>query len=134
MMRLHHGALVSSSEAHADKFYGGILKLRKIKSASLSRDLAAKIFDLDLECQFILYGSEDMAIEVFVTDRITDKAPTLIHLCLEVEDREEFAETCRENGLEVNLIPRGETQLCFVRDFDGNIFEIKQQRKGEMET
>jgi catechol 2,3-dioxygenase-like lactoylglutathione lyase family enzyme len=127
-MRLHHGALVSSSEAHADKFYGDILKLRKIKFAKLSRDLASKIFDLDLECQFILYGNEDLAIEVFVTDRIADKAATLIHLCLEVEDREKFVETCRKNGLEVNLIPRGDAQLCFVRDFDGNLFEIKQQR------
>jgi hypothetical protein len=44
-----------------------------------------------------------------------------------VQDREALIGACRAEGAEVLLIPRGESQLCFVRDFDGNLFEIKPQ-------
>ena len=125
-MRLHHAALVSSSEANADKFYEDILKLGKIKTYVLKSNLALRIFDIDVECPLILYGNEDFAIEIFVTNQIPDKKAPLSHLCLEVEDREKFLTSCRSNGLEINLVPRGDSQICFVRDLDGNLFEIKQ--------
>ena len=124
-MRLHHASLVSSSEANADKFYEGILKLRKIKTSILKNNLALRIFDMDVECPLILYGNEDFAIEVFVTNQIPDKKAPFSHLCLEVEDREKFLTSCRSAGLAVNLVPRGDSQICFVQDFDGNLFEIK---------
>ncbi len=125
-MRLHHAALVSSSEAHADKFYEDILKLRKIKTYVLKSDLALKIFEIDAECSLILYGNENFAIEVFVPGRVPSKKEPFTHLCLEVNDREEFLGTCRSAGLEINIVPRGDSRLCFVRDFDVNLFEIKQ--------
>lgn len=124
-MRLHHASLVSSSEANADKFYEGILKLRKIKTSILKNNLALRIFDMDVECPLILYGNEDFAIEVFVTNQIPDKKAPFSHLCLEVEDREKFLTSCRSTGLAINLVPRADSQICFVQDFDGNLFEIK---------
>jgi catechol 2,3-dioxygenase-like lactoylglutathione lyase family enzyme len=125
MMRLHHAALISSSEANADKFYEGILELRKIKTSLLTNNLAVEIFNMDVKCPLILYGNQDFAIEVFVTNQIPDKKAPFTHLCLEVEDREKFLTRCRSNGLEVNLIAKGDSQICFVQDFDGNLFEIK---------
>jgi catechol 2,3-dioxygenase-like lactoylglutathione lyase family enzyme len=125
MMRLHHTSLICSSKANADKFYEGILELKKIKTSILKSDLALRIFDIDVECPLILYGNEDFAIEVFVTDQIPDKKVPFTHLCLEVEDKENFLINCRSNGLKVNLVPRGDAQICFVQDFDGNLFEIK---------
>ena len=124
-MRLHHAALVSSSEANADKFYEDTLKLRKIKTSLLKNDLSLKIFEIDVECPMILYGNEDFAIEVFVTDRILNEELPPRHLCLEVEDRGKFLESCRSNGIEINLVSKGDSQICFVQDFDGNLFEIK---------
>ena len=96
-MRLHHAALVSSSEANADKFYEGILKLKKIKTSLLKGDLSLRIFAIHVECPMILYGNEDFVIEVFVTDRIPNEKLSLRHLCLEVEEREKFLERCRSN-------------------------------------
>ena len=124
-MELHHVALVSSSEANADRFYEGILKLRKIKTVRLKKDLAQKIFGIEIECPLILYGNEDLAIEVFVTEQVPSQKTPLIHLCLKIEDRESFVAACRSAGLTVNLIPRGDRDMCFVQDFDGNLFEIK---------
>ncbi len=126
-MRLHHAALVSSSETNADKFYEDVLKLKKIKTTVLKRELALSIFKIDAECSLLLYGNDNFAIEVFVPNRIPFNKEPFRHLCLEVEDREEFLARCRSAGLDINLVPRGDTQICFVQDLDGNLFEVKQK-------
>ncbi len=48
-----------------------------------------------------------------------------IHLCLEMDDKEHCALKCEACGLEVRRVRRGEDRLIFVKDFDGNLFEIK---------
>ena len=125
-MRLHHAALVSSSEDHADRFYQDILKLSKIKASMLKRDLSLSLFEIDAECSMILYGNEDLAIEVFVLNQGPSKKEPFTHLCLEVGDREEFLSRCRSGGLKIKLVPKGDSEVCFIQDFDGNMFEIKQ--------
>lgn len=125
-MRLHHAAVVCRSRDNADRFYGGILGLQQIKTASLDPKLAEQIFGIARECQFMLYGSEQLTVEIFITDMDDQKSPSFEHLCIEVANRDQFAETCETQGLEVRRIPRGDTQLIFVKDYDGNFFEIKE--------
>lgn len=124
-MNLNHVALVARSQEHADRFYEGILKLKKIKVSRLSSDLARQIFGLDLECPFVLYGNDQFGFEIFITDQIAVGSTAVSHVCLHIGDREAFITACRSAGVEVLLIPRGDSQLCFVRDLDGNLFEIK---------
>jgi len=124
-MKLHHVALSSRSRDNADRFYKDILKLEEIKTSRLTRDLSMDIFGLDLECELILYGNDDFAIEVFVADRLSPPRPSIAHICVQAQDREAFLDECRSVGLKVRLIPRGDWKICFVEDFDGNLFEIK---------
>ena len=59
-MKLDHMALVCSSIENADKFYEGVLELKKIKSGTLDRAFAENnFFDISQECEMILYGNED---------------------------------------------------------------------------
>jgi len=124
-MKLHHVAVVASSQENADRFYQEILKLKKFKTSRLTSELAVKIFGFALECPFVLYGNEQLCFEVFVTDQIPARRMSVNHACLQVEDREAFMAACRSAGVRILLIPRGESQLCFVEDFDRNLFEIK---------
>jgi len=125
-MKLHHVAVVCSSLKNADRFYGEILGLQQIKTSVLNRELAEKIFDADLECQFILYENENFTIEVFIIPAAQQKITPIAHLCLEVDNKEKFAKNCQANGLVVKKIPRGNSLLIFVKDYDGNLFEIKE--------
>lgn len=125
-MRLHHAALISSTEANADQFYGQILQLKKLKTSYLTRELARGLFETDLECPFILYGNDACTIEIFVTDRFPDRQAPVTHLCLEVSDRKQFLRTCETYGVRITRVSKGESQVCFIQDFDGNRFEIKQ--------
>jgi catechol 2,3-dioxygenase-like lactoylglutathione lyase family enzyme len=126
-MRLHHIGLVCSSREKADRFYEGILGLEKIKISELTEDLAAQIFHIPQRCLMIFYIGQGLAIEVFVPEEPSGNKAPFVHICLEVEDRERFLGKCHDNGLEVSRIPRGDTWLAFVADYDGNLFEIKQR-------
>jgi catechol 2,3-dioxygenase-like lactoylglutathione lyase family enzyme len=125
-MKLHHAAVVCRSSDNADRFYGSILGLQLIKTATLEPMMAEQIFGIAHECQFMLFGNEQLTVEIFITDTDDKKSPSFEHLCLEVTNRDQFAETCETQGLEVKRIPRGDTQLIFVKDYDGNLFEIKE--------
>ena len=124
-MKLHHGAVGASSEKKADMFFSDLLGLQRIKASSLNQELAERIFHIDADCGLLLYGNEDFSVEVIVSDPLPVQERTFSHLCLEVVDRDSFIERCREKGLEINLVPKGEALLCFIKDFDGNLYEIK---------
>ena len=123
--------MVCRSQENADRFYGGILGLRKIKSFTLSKDLTGQIFEIPRECQIILYGNDNFAAEVFVAHPAPGKVTSLVHLCLEVEDREGFLGKCQAMGLTVKRVPKGDSLLTFVHDYDGNLFEIKEAPRKE---
>ncbi|MEJ2587605.1 MAG: hypothetical protein P8165_08485 [Deltaproteobacteria bacterium] len=124
-MKCHHAAVVAASEANADRFYQGVLRLKKLKISFLTRDLAKSLFDMDLECPFILYGNAHMAIEVFITEQFQANLIPLQHICLKVEDKETFLETCEAQGVTVTRVPKGDSEVTFIQDYDGNRFEIK---------
>ena len=125
-MKLHHVAVVCKSEELADRFYGGILGLKRIKTSHLQKELSKRIFDIVGECQLILYGNEMLSIEAFVSGQAQNKPASFEHICLEVEDREGLLSMCREAGLKVKEITKGDSLVTFTADFDGNLFEIKE--------
>lgn len=125
-MRLHHAAVAARTEENADAFFQGILGLSKIKASTLNSDLAFNIFGIQADCRLLLYGNEDLTVEVIVSDPLPEQHKTFTHLCLQVEDREAFMERCRSAGLVTRLVPKGETLLCFIMDLDGNLYEIKE--------
>jgi catechol 2,3-dioxygenase-like lactoylglutathione lyase family enzyme len=128
-MRLNHVAVVCSSEKSADDFYQDILGLRRIKSSVLSQDLARQIFGIDRECQMLVYGNDRFIAEVFVAADPAGRGASFEHVCLEVEDVEEFVKRCEARGVTVNRVPKGARLLTFVKDYDGNLFEIKELAK-----
>ena len=126
-MKLHHVAVVCRSQENADRFYNKILGLPKIKASLLSEDLAEAIFHVAQRCTVITYGNENMVIEVFVPETSAENRAPFVHLCLEVEDKEQFARKCRDLALTVNRIQKGDSLLVFVSDYDGNLFEVKER-------
>jgi catechol 2,3-dioxygenase-like lactoylglutathione lyase family enzyme len=125
-MRLHHVAVICNSQENADRFYGNILGLRKIKATLLSEDFADAIFHIAQKCAVVLYGNENMVIEVFVPESPAENKASFVHLCLEVENRQEFARKCQNNNLTVNRVEKADSLLIFVSDYDGNLFEVKE--------
>jgi catechol 2,3-dioxygenase-like lactoylglutathione lyase family enzyme len=128
-MKLNHVALVCSSEENANDFYGGILGLERMRTSVLPRDLAQRIFGIDRECQMLVYGNDGFTAEVFVGADLPRGEARFEHICLEVEDIEAFVAECAAQQVSVNRVLKGERLLTFVKDFDGNLFEIKELPK-----
>jgi catechol 2,3-dioxygenase-like lactoylglutathione lyase family enzyme len=125
-MKLHHVAVVCASQENADRFYGEGLGLEKIKTQTLGTNLSEQIFGISSECGMILYGRKDLAIEVFIPLEAPKKPRPFGHLCLAVKDRDALLDRCGAAGLAVKKIPKGNSLVVFVEDFDGNLFEVKE--------
>ena len=126
-MLLRHAGLTSSSEDNADKFYRDLLGLNKSEPKTLPADLSKAIFNLDAELQMINYIDENIHFEIFIADQSSTSPSPIEHLCLDVDDLTGFIEQCRRMQVEVALIPKGDKTLTFIKDFDGNLFEVTQK-------
>jgi len=126
-MLLRHAGLTCSSEENSDKFYKNLLGLKKSEPKILPSGLSKAIFNLDAELQMINYVDDNIHFEIFIANQFNTPQDRIDHLCLEVDDLAGFIEQCRRMSVEVTLIPKGQNTLTFIKDFDGNIFEIKQK-------
>ena len=124
-MQLKHVALTSSSEKNADTFYADLLGLTKSEPKVLPLDLSRAIFNLDSKLVMINYQDEQVHFEIFVTPSRGKNSPKIAHTCLEVDNSKVFLEKCRSLNLDIAQIPKGAKMLTFIKDFDGNLFEIK---------
>ncbi len=125
-MKIHHVALVCSSEKSSDRFYMELLGLEKSGPKILSTELVRAIFNVESKMAVINYVGEKVRFEIFIAD--PGNAPDAIpipHVCLEVKSIDELIERCRTMGFEVILAPKGDRILTFILDHDRNLFEIK---------
>jgi catechol 2,3-dioxygenase-like lactoylglutathione lyase family enzyme len=126
-MLLKHIGLVCSSEKNSDNFYKNILGLKKMHSRAVPRTLAQQIFNLDVEYTIINYANDKIHFEIFVDAQKCFDNQKVEHVCIEVDNLQRFLNKCRDMGVEILQIPRGPAFLTFIRDYDGNLFEIKAQ-------
>jgi len=125
-MHLRHAGLTCSTEDNADRFYRDFLGLNKSEPKTLPLELSKAIFNLDAELPMINYMDENIHFEIFVSNQASTSQRPIEHLCLAVDDLAGFIAKCRSLQVEVALIPKGDKTLTFIKDFDGNLFEIQQ--------
>ena len=127
MTTFKHTALVCRSEENADRFYRDLLRLSKTDPWPVPPDLSKAIFDTDAELTIINYTGDDMHFEIFIAAGYPDSSGEIEHTCIEVASRRNFLDNCQKLGVAVNRVPKGDRILIFVRDFDGNLFEVKSR-------
>ncbi len=127
LMNLLHVALVCKSEENSDKFYRDLLGLTKSASRVLPAALSSAIFGIDSEMKMINYSDGPIYFEIFIKEGERGGMDRVAHCCLEVNDLSEFLDGCRNMGLKVVQVPKGESVVTFINDHDGNLFEIKQK-------
>ena len=138
-MQILHVGLACRSEAESDRFYQDLLGLSKQDPKTLSRDLAHAIFGVDRELTMINYVGDDVRFEIFITDTPGDTASDtpgntpcdpsgpITHTCLAIDDLEALLTRCRALAVEVARIPRGNYTVTFIKDYAGNLFEVKDR-------
>jgi catechol 2,3-dioxygenase-like lactoylglutathione lyase family enzyme len=122
---LHHLGLVSRSAAKADRFYRDVLGLEKSPPKTLPASLARPLFGLEKDVLVLNYAGEGLQFEVFVLEGGTPAAACPAHACLETDDLDGFLGRCRGWDVPVIRVPKGDSLVTFIRDGDGNLFEVK---------
>lgn len=127
-MKLIHVALACRSEANGDRFYQNLLGLAKIRMKTIPPSLARQIFGCEEEFHIIDYANETLHFEIFIDPCRSQGRGRLDHVCLEIADLKGFVTKCREAGAAVLEVPKDAGGLLtFVRDYDGHLYEIKEQ-------
>ena len=124
-MQLKHIALVSSSEEKADRFYQSVLGLEKISAKTIPASLSDRIFNFNSGLKIINYANDKIHFEIFIADKQGLETNTISHVCLEVGNLAAFLEGCRKMEIAILQVPKGDAMITFVKDDDGNQFEIK---------
>ena len=127
-MLLQHVALTCSSEEISDRFYKNLLGLDKSEPKILPTTLSKAIFNVDTELMMINYQGEKVHFEIFITGHLMNDTRQIEHVCLEVDDLQSFLKKCDKLDVDISQIPKGNRILTFIRDYDGNLFEIKRKQ------
>jgi catechol 2,3-dioxygenase-like lactoylglutathione lyase family enzyme len=123
-----HVALTIDSKDHAVRFYKDILHAELVREFTISKDLVVDIFDIDHLTENILvlvFEVEHIQFEVFIVEQ--HRQPCFDHVCIAVDNVTAFITRCHESHLPVSIIPKGEKEIVFIKDFVGNLFEIKEK-------
>lgn len=129
-MDLLHVALTSSSEDTADGFYVGLLGLKKAEPKILAAEISRALFGADHELTVINYIGGSAHFEVFIWRAAPTPIRRVEHACIAVESLAEFLRKCETFQVELIRVPKGESVITFIKDADGNLFEIKEKREG----
>jgi len=123
-MELEHIALSVSDYNEIEKFYTNILGMKQIKSFVLRKDLAANIFEINEEISVFLLQKDKVIFEIFITPVSRKKA--FDHICISIKNRKKFINKVMLSGYKLIRIKRELFDLIFIKDKDGNVFEIKE--------
>jgi len=122
---IKHIGLHYNDRKSAKIFFEEILDLKLKKSFSLSKDLTKKIFGVSEDVTIDVYENNESYFEVFITEKITKYQYE--HICVEIDSKNGFIEKCKKYGLKPIIVKKGLKILLFVKDFSGNLYEIKEK-------
>jgi len=126
-IKIHHIALQCANKEKALLFYQKTLCLKETKTFFLSESLTYNIFNLNFSVEVIVFQNDSLYIEVFIVPGKIKK--TCAHTCILVDNLVEFIDLCKKNHVDYYSLKKEDKNLWFVKDFSGNIFELKEISK-----
>jgi catechol 2,3-dioxygenase-like lactoylglutathione lyase family enzyme len=127
-MKFLHTGLGASSEENADRFFVNILGLEKQVPKVLNKEITNAIFGISQDLQIINYKNENVHYEILVYEEYSVPERQISHTCLMLNDLENVIKKCRDAGLKVVEVPKKTGTVVFISDFDGNLFEVKEEK------
>ncbi len=122
---IHHVAVMCTNRVKAEIFFTKILGVPLAKNFFLSAEMANVIFGVSEKIEIDVFDDGCTRFEVFYEK--SKRKILFEHICIEVKHKHEFIIGCKEYGLEPFEVQKDGKTLLFVRDFSGNLFEVKEQ-------
>ncbi len=128
MVLIKHVALCMDSKDHARSFYQDLLNAELVKEFEVSKSVVKQIFSIDIDQQHLtvmVFENENLLFEIFISKKIARNG--LDHVCISVDNLNGFIKQCQSMNITVLKIPKNNKTLVFIKDFSGNLFEIKEK-------
>ena len=122
---LNHVALQCNDKEKVETFFTEVLGLPIKKKFTVSGELSEAIFGIDESVDVEVYDNNETRFEIFITQ--TEEKRGYGHVCIEIDSKKEFIDRCKQYGIKPMVITTGGKNLFFVKDFSGNLFEIKEK-------
>lgn len=123
-MNLEHIALTITDHKEIKEFYQEILGFAEIKSFILQKELAREIFGFGKESRVFHLQKEDLLLELFLMPERFENVCN--HICFSVPDREAIVNRAIRDGYACIRVRRQHSDMIFLKDKSGNLFEMKQ--------
>lgn len=123
-MRLEHVALTITDRKEITNFYHEILGMREIRNFSLDKDLAREIFAIEKETTVFHLQKEELLLEIFLMPGQFEHG--FNHICISLTNREEIVKKAAQHAYKCIRLPGQNSDMIFIKDASGNIFEIKK--------
>ncbi len=124
-MKLEHVAIKVNSSDEIINFYQNMLGMEQVRNFVLDKSLSAKIFGVNENLTVYLMQRDDLVLEIFILKQ--NQQQLINHLCISIDNREEVIKKIHERDFETIIIEREQSDLVFIKDKSGNIFEIKER-------
>ena len=130
MINLNHIGIMSKNKEDAISFFNKILEFNILYEFQIPESLSYEIFKIHQSLNVIVFGNSLVTIEIFIFPEFKLPEPNIPHICINVEDLEMFLKIVNENNIEIIIGEREGRKKYFIKDFSGNLFEIKSEGKG----
>lgn len=124
---IQHVCLPVASERNAQTVFEEVFEWPILYRFPIDSKTLNSLFNVDHEAEAIVYDAGNVNVEVFITGEAGLDANRFRHICLTVADRDTLLEKARIHGLEIRTAQRGDKTVFFLVDFDGNLYELKEE-------
>lgn len=119
---LKHIALEISEKDIRD-FYIDILGGEIVNQFVLNKEIAKEIFNIHEAVKVYRFSLKNLEFELFVHKYFNRN--TLSHTCIEMEDASNIFKRAYKKNYWVHLRKSGSNNTYFIKDNNGNLFELK---------
>ncbi|MCF6149925.1 MAG: VOC family protein [Candidatus Kuenenia sp.] len=125
-MELNHVGIINNNESQALKFYRDFLGLENTREILLAPELSEQLFSLSEEIKVLVFEKPGIKLEVFLSD-FQHANPNFIHFGMMIDSFPEIEEKAKRFNVDVIIGKHKEKTVYFLKDFSGNLIEIKQK-------
>jgi methylmalonyl-CoA/ethylmalonyl-CoA epimerase len=126
-MLLNHVGLTNKSEDEAVRFYRDFLGFELMRKSVVPADLSEQLFSVTSDISMLVFEREGTKIEVFISPAYTPPSPDINHIGFLLGNFQAIVEKAPQAGVKLIIGKTKDKTVYFIRDFSGNLIEIKQK-------
>ena len=124
-MFLNHVGIINRDEDQALRFYRDFLGLENTREILLAPEFSEQLFAVSREIRLLVFEKPGIKVEVFIAD-FEPARPNFAHFGIFLDNLSEVTEKARQSNVDLIVGTYKDKTVYFLKDFSGNLIEIKQ--------